>query len=284
MIIQFSTIKNNELSWASAIEFCNTGHTSIICPKCHSKPVFSASYSPLTRRLERLVGSCKCGYIRHCALSINFEPLPDDEKGFAMGYRKISTEPLTEEQINLVKEAAKRIKIPEAMLVFNDPDALISPSGTSYHFDDDKIYITQNVFPDDRYASTHPRDLLSVAAVLAHEYYGHRPNRDEYLTDAKNGTETTPYWKDEVRASINAAKYAPGLTQMEKVMLIQDAEYRARENFQTLEMDDYMKNILWGDGTAKPIAGPLVFRPSIDVDTEVEAQYAETFDLEEPDR
>lgn len=63
---------------------------------------------------------------------------------------------------------------------------------------------------------------MSIAAVLAHEYYGHRPFRAEYLYDQLTKTVTTPIWMDECRASINASKLAPNLTIMEKSFLIQD--------------------------------------------------------------
>ena len=46
---------------------------------------------------------------------------------------------------------------------------------TSYVDDYDIINIRGDIFPDN--SSTHPRDLMSEKAVLAHEYYGHRANR-----------------------------------------------------------------------------------------------------------
>lgn len=70
---------------------------------------------------------------------------------------------------------------------------------------------------------------MSIAAVLAHEYYGHRTFRDEYLYDLRNKTITTSEWKDEVRASITAAKITPNLERTEQVYLIQDALFRAQE-------------------------------------------------------
>lgn len=91
---------------------------------------------------------------------------------------------------------------------------------------------------------------MSVAAVLAHEYYGHRAYRDEYLADAQKGSNyhTTQTWEDECRASITAAKKTPNLTQMDRAYLINDAVYRAQEYGQYIELDDFMKGVLWGDG------------------------------------
>ena len=108
--------------------------------------------------------------------------------------------------------------------------------------------MTRNVFPDDKYGSTHPRDLMSVGAVLAHEYYGHRPYREEYLSDMEKGDDfhTTPIWQDECRASINAAKIAQNLTERDKSNLVLDAIYRAKEFGHLIEMDDFMKEVVYG--------------------------------------
>ena len=72
---------------------------------------------------------------------------------------------------------------------------------------------------------------MSVGAVLAHEYYGHRAHRQEYLDDYKKGHDfhSTPIWQDECRASIVAAKTAPNLTDIDTCNLVMDAIYRADE-------------------------------------------------------
>lgn len=272
---------NRELSMQVVMEYISSGKTTIVCPRCHSFPIVELSYTPNTKRLERTECYCRCGYISYCAMGITYSSMPDD-KSFAMGFRKVSSEPLSPSEIESVKEAASSIDVPLDVLVFNDLIALRGPNGTHYNYEDDKIYITQNIFPDLTSNSTHPRDLLSVRAVLAHEYYGHRPNRQEYLSDKEKGVHTLSYWEDETRASITAAKFTPNLSQMEKAMLIQDAAYRARENSQVLELDDYMKNILYGDGSAKPIALPLVYKPVEEVrmalDSSLRQAYPDRYD------
>lgn len=121
--------------------------------------------------------------------------------------------------------------------IFNDKRHVESPYlGTGYNQFLDKIFITKNVFPDEKSFSMHPRDRLSVRAVLAHEYYGHRQFRDEYLKDAETGIITTPQWEDECRASINAALYAPNLTSQERALLLDDALFRAHEYGQELDI------------------------------------------------
>ena len=89
---------------------------------------------------------------------------------------------------------------------------------------------------------------MSVGAVLAHEYFGHRPYRDEYLSDMEQGDDyhTTPIWQDECRASINAAKTAYNLTDKDKSNLVMDAIYRAKEFGHLIEMDDFMKEVVYG--------------------------------------
>lgn len=85
---------------------------------------------------------------------------------------------------------------------------------------------------------------------MVHEYYGYRPNRGEYLDDWRKGKEyhTIPIWQDECRASLTAAQMAPGLTDIDRRDLVMDAVYRAREYGQLIEMNDFMKEAVYGYG------------------------------------
>ena len=159
------------------------------------------------------------------------------------GMRMYGKEPLTEDEIAIVKQAIKEIQADETIFVFNDPQHM---SSTCYSSVADVVYIGRNIFPDTKYGSTHPRDLMSIRAVLAHEYYGHRPYRQEYLSDEKNQKVTTPEWQDECRASITAAQTAPGLSHMDRYHLVQDAVKRAEEYGQWIKTDDFMKEVLYG--------------------------------------
>lgn len=169
-----------------------------------------------------------------------------NNKDMANGMRNTSKTPLTEKEIEFVKSEIQRIGADASVFVFNDEEHL--SLSTCYNFLEDKIYVTRNVFPDEKYGSTHPRDLMSVGAVLAHEYYGHRPYRKEYLSDLQKGDNyhTTPLWQDECRASINAAKIAHNLTDRDKSNLVMDAIYRAKEFGHLIEMDDFMKEVVYG--------------------------------------
>lgn len=169
-----------------------------------------------------------------------------NDKDMANGMRDTSGTPLTEAEIEFVKSEIKRIGADESLFVFNDEDHL--RYSTCYNFAEDKIYVTRNIFPDTKYASVHPRDIMSVGAVLAHEYYGHRTYREEYLYDKSqgNGIPTTPLWQDECRASITAAKITPNLTRKEQCDLIMDAVYRAKEFGHMIELDNFMKEVIYG--------------------------------------
>lgn len=168
------------------------------------------------------------------------------DKDMANGMRDTSKTPLTQGEIEYIKSEIRRIGADPSVFVFNDEEHL--SLSTCYNFVEDRIYITRNIFPDEKYGSTHPRDLMSVRAVLAHEYFGHRPYRDEYLFDMQQGNEfhTTPIWQDECRASINAAKTAHNLTDRDKSNLVMDAIYRAKEFGHLIEMDDFMKEVVYG--------------------------------------
>lgn len=172
--------------------------------------------------------------------------MTDDNKNMSNGMRDFSGTPLTAEEIEFIKKQLKRIGADISVFVFNDKDHM--KTSTCYNFVEDRIYVTRNVFPDTKYGSTHPRDIMSVAAVLAHEYYGHRTYRNEYIGDynISPSYHTTEIWKDECRASITAAKITPNLSDLERSNLVMDAIYRAQEFNHRIEMDAFMKEVLYG--------------------------------------
>lgn len=172
--------------------------------------------------------------------------IDDTDKEMSQGMRDMSRTPLTDNEIEIVKQEIRRIKADESIFIFNDEDHI--DQSTCYNYVQDRVYVTRNVFPDIKYGSTHPRDLMSIGAVLAHEYYGHRSYRDEYLEDYRrgDGTHTVPLWQDECRASITAAKIAPNLTERDKSNLVMDAVYRAEEYNHRIELDSFMKEVLYG--------------------------------------
>lgn len=166
-----------------------------------------------------------------------------EEYDMSQGMRMSGFAPLTEEEIETIKRSIRRIKADESKFIFNHEKHY---SRTCYNPMKDVVYVGRNVFPDINSNSIHPRDLMSVACVLAHEYYGHRAFREEYLNDIEEYCVTTPISEDECRASITAAKTCPGLSREERSHLIQEAHMRAKEFGIPLENDNFMKEVLYG--------------------------------------
>jgi len=151
------------------------------------------------------------------------------------GTRKSPFYVLTEQDIAELLVDIRTIEADESIFEFNCDFV----RGTSYIDTIDKIAVKGNVYPDKVSGSTHPRDIMSPRAVLAHEYYGHRTYR---------GTSLPPeHWEDEFRASRTAAEITPNLTDEERKHLVLDAIERKREAGIKVELDDFMRRIL--DGT-----------------------------------
>ena len=130
------------------------------------------------------------------------EPLKVQKKSDTMNTRRMSNglrsmpRELTADEIKYVKEEILTIKADERVFVFD------KGRQTGYLDSRDQICVRGDVFPDE--SSPMARDQMSVRAVLAHEYYGHRAHRGTTLKSSS--------WNDEFRASYSAAVYAPNLT------------------------------------------------------------------------
>lgn len=79
---------------------------------------------------------------------------------------------------------------------------------------------------------------MSVRAVIAHEYYGHRAYRNTKLIDGA--------WNDEFRASYMAAKNAPGLSDLDRRLLILDAVERTKTAGVSINYNKFMRRIVYG--------------------------------------
>lgn len=163
-------------------------------------------------------------------------------KLFANGMRTSRFHELTPEEKAFILREIKAIEADETKFVFNSKQH----NRTCYEPEADIVYIAGDILPDVTSASNHTRDLMSIRAVLAHEYYGHRPHRDEYLQDLYQGFYTIPRWRDEYRASYEAARYCPNLNQMDKYHLIQDAIDRCQEAGYQIKNDGFMMEVLYG--------------------------------------
>ena len=74
--------------------------------------------------------------------------------------------------------------------------------------------------------------------MLAHEYYGHAAYRNTKLPIGA--------WNGEFRASYRAAIKTPGLTDLDRYHLMQDAILRAREAGVPIKPNRHMTEILYG--------------------------------------
>ena len=130
-----------------------------------------------------------------------------------------------------LKSEITTIHADEKIFLFNDGFQ------TSYSDDADIIFVKGDVLPDNT-NSIQPRDLMSSRAVLAHEYYGHRANRN---TPLRRGS-----WNDEFRASYSAAVNAPNLSSDDRRCLMLDAYERAKEGGQILKYNQKAREIIYG--------------------------------------
>ena len=79
---------------------------------------------------------------------------------------------------------------------------------------------------------------MSSRAVLAHEYYGHYLN---YPSKFSIGD-----WRDEFRASYDAAIKTPNLTDDERKMLMIDAYDRAKEAGVSIKYNKKARLLIYG--------------------------------------
>lgn len=153
-----------------------------------------------------------------------------DSRGMAMSLRKPVLHILTEEEIQSVLTEARALEIDEKLLRINE-----GPH-TSFSDEHECIFIRGNILPDP-YGKT-ARDRMSIRAVLAHEYYGHYLHHpSEYPAGD---------WRDEFRASYEAAVKAPNLTAEERRDLMIDAYDRAKEAGAFQGYDDTARRIIYG--------------------------------------
>lgn len=118
-----------------------------------------------------------------------------------------------------------------------DPSVLRFNEGkqTGYVDSADVIRVRGDILPQE--GALHPRSIMSSRAVMAHEWT-HRRYR---------GTPLAPgAWNDEFRASYMAAKDCPGLTEIERMHLIQDAVLRAQEAGVPIRHNAFMRRTLYG--------------------------------------
>jgi len=123
---------------------------------------------------------------------------------------------LTAEQLSEAVEYAVRLGMPADRIYYNSYDC------TAYGQRFDLLRIGTDILPVGK-RSEEPNDNISLKGAIAHEIVGHR---DAAL---KNMTQTDDLL-EEVQASIRAAKFAPELSNQERLDLLKDAVARLKKN------------------------------------------------------
>lgn len=152
------------------------------------------------------------------------------ERKLARGRRMPVETILTDADIQSVLEDADALQIDRSVLLFN------KGKRTGFLDDRKKIQVRGDIFPD--LESNIACDRMSKRAVLAHEYYGHYMNDP---SEYKVGD-----WRDEYRASRDAALNAPNLSAEDRALLMIDAYDRAKAAGEILEYDEEAKRIIYG--------------------------------------
>ncbi len=153
-----------------------------------------------------------------------------NERNMAMGMRQPASHILTEDEISSILRDAEELGIDRRLLHIN--------TGIRTGFSEvaGAVNIRGDILPDMN--SKIARDRMSQRAVLAHEYYGHyQHNPSEYKTGD---------WRDEFRASYDAAVKAPNLSPEDRGLFMIDAYDRAREAGEFLEYDAVAKRLIYG--------------------------------------
>jgi hypothetical protein len=146
--------------------------------------------------------------------------LPEVESSIA---RQVSTGglrneiPLTKTQKTEALEYAKKLGIAKEDIVFTEN------MNTSYKllFGKERMYIGTDVLPATR-QGLKANSRVSMKGAIAHELEGHR------VAELAGKTNTSELL-EEVQASIRAARFAPDLTNQERVTLIRDALERLQK-------------------------------------------------------
>lgn len=123
--------------------------------------------------------------------------------------------PLSRKQVEQIKDYASELGMPKEQIRYGEH------YNTSYGSIFDRVYIGTDALPSDNPQSANSR--LSWRSSIAHEIVGHRET-------CLKGWEQSDVLLDEIQASIRAARFAPGLTNLERINLLRDAGERAHNN------------------------------------------------------
>lgn len=147
-------------------------------------------------------------------------------------FRRVDTdglrneEPLTEEQKDEAKAYAVALGMPEKNIDIVDGE-------TGYLSGFDLLAIGTDVLPLGE-RSKNPNSNISLKGAIAHEVIGHREA-------AIKGVAQPVRLLEDVQASIRAARFAPDLSQQERMVLLKDAMNRLRR--EKIKLRDVKNNL-----------------------------------------
>jgi hypothetical protein len=133
-------------------------------------------------------------------------------------------DPLTDEQKRQVVDYAVSLGMSEENIVFSET-AITGYIGGIV----DMLRVGTDVLPLAS-KSKYPNDNITLRGVIAHEIVGHRG------ADLKGRSfqKREERYLDEAQASIRAAKFAPGLSDKERIVLLRDGIMRLKDVGKTL--------------------------------------------------
>lgn len=155
----------------------------------------------------------------------------------SMGGRKISNiytgirseEPLTPEEKNDIKAYFQKLGVDTDNVMFSDVQR------TVYNEKHDYFIIGTDVKPKENPSkgTAYANQRVSIKGTIAHEVIGHR---EAHL---KGWTQKNDIY-EEVQASIRAARFAPDLSNMERIALLRDARARLSKGVRLKDVKDFL--------------------------------------------
>lgn len=125
--------------------------------------------------------------------------------------------PLSERQVDEIKDYAVSLGMPRARIYYVDYDC------TGYGVSFDLLRIGTDVYPSQQFDRKNANSNVSMHGAIAHEIVGHR-------MAALAGKSQNNEVLEEVQASIRAAKFTHDLNSSERIILYRDAITRLRNN------------------------------------------------------
>jgi hypothetical protein len=139
---------------------------------------------------------------------------------------------LTEAQINAAIDYAVKLNMPRDRIRYAENNNVSYGANFDWLYLGTDLYPAENAGQDTKSANSR----ISWKGALAHELIGHREAKLKGLTQ-----ENTLF--EEAQASIRAARFAPDLSETERITLLRDAVYRLNKNGFSVSQVKHLLNI-----------------------------------------